>query len=252
MENVGVEFFDSAVCDELAFYVYRLIDPTTGETFYVGKGTGNRIWSHLREALSGTDPTGSEKHMRIREIMNAGYVVNHEIVRHGMNEAAAFEVEAALIDVLDPDSNKVRGHGAGRGKATSQEINDRYARPTIDWDPEHKLLLINVRRWNRDMATLYDQTRICWRVSQQRAEKVDYVLAMHQGVVYGAYVVHGWAVATRENFPEMNVDEPHRKAFWGNCAPDDIWNLYCGERGKRVDNKRLFNGTQNAIRYWLV
>ena len=28
--------------------VYRLIDPRNGETFYVGRGKGNRVFSHIR------------------------------------------------------------------------------------------------------------------------------------------------------------------------------------------------------------
>ena len=30
--------FPSSIHDELGYYVYRLIDPRNGETFYVGKG----------------------------------------------------------------------------------------------------------------------------------------------------------------------------------------------------------------------
>ena len=37
------------VQEELGNYVYRLIDPRNGETFYVGKGKGNRIYAHIHE-----------------------------------------------------------------------------------------------------------------------------------------------------------------------------------------------------------
>lgn len=37
-----VLLFASEVAVQLKTYVYRLIDPRNGETFYVGKGTGNR------------------------------------------------------------------------------------------------------------------------------------------------------------------------------------------------------------------
>lgn len=42
--------FTEQVCEKLGHYVYRLIDPRNGETFYVGKGTGNRVFQHLQAA----------------------------------------------------------------------------------------------------------------------------------------------------------------------------------------------------------
>ena len=55
MEKYGR--FPSDVCDKLGNYVYRLIDPRNGETFYVGKGKGNRVFSHIQaeENLDGDD-----------------------------------------------------------------------------------------------------------------------------------------------------------------------------------------------------
>ena len=37
------EVFPPDVVPKLKTYVYRLIDPRNGETFYVGKGQGNRV-----------------------------------------------------------------------------------------------------------------------------------------------------------------------------------------------------------------
>ena len=41
--------------DQLQYYVYRLIDPRTGQTFYVGKGKGNRLYAHINDALKNFD-----------------------------------------------------------------------------------------------------------------------------------------------------------------------------------------------------
>jgi hypothetical protein len=40
--------FPADVVRKLKTYVYRLIDPRNGETFYVGKGQGNRVFAHIR------------------------------------------------------------------------------------------------------------------------------------------------------------------------------------------------------------
>ncbi len=66
-------------------YVYRLIDPRNGETFYVGKGRGNRVFQHVRasdiEGVEDEDAV-SLKMSRIRAILGAGLNVIHVIHRH--------------------------------------------------------------------------------------------------------------------------------------------------------------------------
>jgi hypothetical protein len=39
--------------EKKVFYVYHYIDKATKQPFYVGKGKGDRKWSHLREARKG-------------------------------------------------------------------------------------------------------------------------------------------------------------------------------------------------------
>ena len=40
---------------KLGHYVYRLIDPRDGSTFYVGRGQVNRMFEHIKEARKGGD-----------------------------------------------------------------------------------------------------------------------------------------------------------------------------------------------------
>ena len=91
--------FPSSVFEQLKYYVYLLKDPINDEIFYVGKGTGNRIFSHLNFALA--NPDRSDKLNKIRAIRRRGEEVEHIILRHGLSENEALEVEAAILDFVD-------------------------------------------------------------------------------------------------------------------------------------------------------
>lgn len=135
--------FPSGVAEKIGNYVYRLIDPRNGETFYVGKGKGNRIFAHANAELNTLaneeDDSASLKVERIREIKNAGLSVLHVIHRHDIPDAAIFEVEAALIDAFSGLSNIQGGHESGaKGPMNVLEIIDKYALPTIVSEPSRE------------------------------------------------------------------------------------------------------------------
>ncbi len=48
MSDPKIDSFPPEVIKKLHYYVYRLIDPRNGETFYIGKGKDNRVFAHAR------------------------------------------------------------------------------------------------------------------------------------------------------------------------------------------------------------
>ena len=44
--------FSADVVSKLGNYVYRLIDPRDFQTFYVGRGVGNRVYLHAKDELN--------------------------------------------------------------------------------------------------------------------------------------------------------------------------------------------------------
>jgi uncharacterized protein len=237
--------FPPEVASELKTYVYRLIDPRNGETFYVGKGQGNRVFSHVRgeEDLEGDDL--SNKMKRIRDIRLNGFEVAHVIHRHGMDEATAFEVEAALIEAYPGLDNDAGGWGnEDRGVMHVQEIMQLYSAESAVF--QCRALLISVNRSGAERS-LYDATRYAWKISKERAEQAEVILATMQGLIKGAFVATAWLDATAANFPGLAEGDgvPGRVGFVGHDASEDIKRLYVG---KRVPDEYR-HGPGNPIRY---
>lgn len=250
--------FTEEVCQRLGNYVYRLIDPRNGETFYVGKGRNNRVFDHadgIANDAEENDTFIDSKLNRIRAIKSAGLAVLHVIHRHEIPDAAVFEVEAALIDAYPGLTNIQGGHASSdRGPMNHIEILDKYSLPAFPEEPQHKLILINVNKLEDrfDRRAIYQRVRYCWRISRSRAEDAQYVLAVVRGVVVGAFEAESWMPATTDNFPDIpyvkGLDEV-RLGFVGRDAPSDIWDLYVGTRGKRITSTELKH-VQYPIRYW--
>ncbi|MEM9186644.1 MAG: hypothetical protein AAGB00_09140 [Planctomycetota bacterium] len=238
-----VQSFPAEVTAELGVYVYRLIDPRNGETFYIGKGKGDRVFAHSRAAIGSTDEDASDKLDRIRQILNAGFEAAHVIHRHGMNDAAAFEVEGALIDAYPGLANIAGGHhNSDRGAMHAREILDRYQAEEADF--VHRVLLINVNR-TADESSLYDATRYAWKINPKKAKRAEAIAAVQQGLIIGVFVADEWLPATAENFPGREP-MPGRYGFVGSEAPQGVRRVYLR---KSLPDRYRKRGASNPIKY---
>lgn len=230
--------FSNAVCERMEFYVYILIDPRTNTVFYVGKGIDNRVFNHVKEAL--TLPINHDKAKLIREIYNEGFEVIPKILRHGITQELAYEIECACIDLLGLDNltNIVNGHHSWeRGLSSIDEINQLYDAAPVVINPNHPTVMININRlYRRHMtpAQLYDTTRQSWKIAQSRRQHTQYAIAEYRGVVREVYVIDSW----------FQVGA-NRWGFNGRIADPEIRDLYIN---KSVEAYRT-RGSQNPIRY---
>lgn len=229
MNTTSLQAFPDEVTKQIGSYVYRLIDPRNGETFYVGKGKGNRVFQHIKGELNAQDADElTNKLKTIREIRNAGLEVIHIIHRHGLTEENVFEVEAALIDAYPGATNIMAGHGSSDfGPMNAFEIVQKYAAEEADF--QHNVLLITINKSIEDRS-VYDAVRFAWAINLTRAKKADYILAVEKGIIKGVFVAEEWRSATLVNFPQFGLNIPGRKAFVGYEAPLEIQEAYLNKR----------------------
>ena len=202
------EVFKTSVIEALQYYVYCLVDPRTNRIFYIGKGSGNRIFNHANDALN--DNLSSLKLNIIREIRSSGQKVSYYIIRHGLNKDEALLVESVLIDMLTYEkfntesilANIQSGHHQwDEGIKSIEEINAIYNCDKIDVNNGDTLLLVSLNRsFNQAKADgvyrrvdIYEATRKYWdNISPKRAPNIKYVLGVYKGVVRSVIEVRSW------------------------------------------------------------
>ena len=78
------------------YYVYELVDPASGEVFYVGRGVGERAYAHEKEAKTLDEET--PKLERIRKIKSSGNNLGVRVIGRYESKVEASAVESTLID----------------------------------------------------------------------------------------------------------------------------------------------------------
>lgn len=255
-----VKEFSKEVADRLQHYVYRLVDPRNGQTFYVGEGCGNRVFNHVNAVdmsfYSNSDittlqdrPTADNddpaKIRRIVEIKNKGLEVIHIIQRWGMDSKTAFEVESAFIDYfgLQHLTNEIKGHDEDRGMRWTDELEYQFTAKTFEEDescPKYMIIKVNDYNINKNGGVenngIYKAVRWCWKVNPEKANRYPYVLAVRYGIVVGVYKINenGW----------KKVEDSDRAYFDGEEAPLEIKNIFIN---KKVPER--FRKRQNPASY---
>jgi uncharacterized protein len=244
--------FDEKTKQNLKYYVYFLIDPTTSQPFYIGKGKDDRVFEHLKCALEFA--TISDKYEKIREINKKGKAAEHIIVRHGLSEREAFEIEATLIDVLDFLKSGLTNIAGGqksieKGLMTSDEIKRLYnALPLTQISNDCIIININrqYERGNRKDA-IYQATKETWTIDKSRIKDLKFVLSEYRGLIVEVFEVRNWYEKERgfnvgtKKYGQIKVGF----GFEGQVAPDEIRNKYLNKSISHIKIK----GSATVVRY---
>lgn len=200
-----IEFSENSK-EQLDSYVYALVDPRSDKVFYIGKGSGNRVFDHCNFAIK--EGHESLKLDLIREIIADGLDVRHYILRHKLSDKESIIVESALIDFLTyPEFNNeslltniVRGHHQwDRGIKSVEEIETIYDCKNIEPASYDHMLLVSLNktfdlaRKRNDDIDLYEITRQSWLIAKYKAAKITHVLGVYRGIVRSVIAVTGYS-----------------------------------------------------------
>lgn len=251
--------FTNDVIEKLQAYVYRLVDPRNGKTFYVGKGRGNRVFAHAKEALRNyngnncfneneqystkADEEESLKYRTIREIGDNGLDVICIIQKYGLSDRDAFIIESSLIDAYSLENNltnKIKGFDSSiepKNVVTLQR--DLAAEEYIDSPENPKYMIIKVKDYwlNKNNNDRYETTRFAWKINREQAKQYPYVLSVTNGVVREVYKVSEWHPCN---------DESGRSEFTGERAEPEIANIF---KDKRIPEKYRKKGQASPVLY---
>jgi hypothetical protein len=241
----NIKKFPKSVADKLRYYVYLYIDSETNEVFYVGKGKGNRCFTHL-DAKSDSPLKQTLSEMKQRGVRPRIELLAHELE----DEAAALAVEAAVIDLLGVPAlaNRVHGqHSNHQGRMTIEEVMAIHQRKPAKISEPAILIRINrLYRYGISPGELYDATRGTWVVGERR-QQAEYAVAVYQNIVREVYRIAQWLRAGstfRGNYPEGDADAK-RWEFVGTRAGAEIREKYVG---RAVDNY-FAKYSRNPVQY---
>lgn len=241
--------FDQKTSEYLQSYVYALIDPKNNLPFYIGKGNGNRVFNHVTCALE--SESINDKYAKIKEIKDRGEDVKHIIIKHGMTDKTAYELESALIDFIEylniPLTNEVSGHHSiDSGLMNTNEIIRKYNAIPLN-ELSDPAIIININKtYKRGSGQdgIYTATKASWVVNKNKIKTIKYVLSEYRGLIVEVYKVHDWyPVDTKDKNDKHKI----RWGFNGEPAEYKIRDKYINKSVAHIKKQ----GSSNPIRYKL-
>ncbi|MBO6690025.1 hypothetical protein [Hyphomonas sp. GM-8P] len=210
------ELFDQAVTTALGFYVYGLGDPRISDPlrkfFYIGKGIGNRAFSHLEGVVEASEM--SLKLDRIAEIRASGLEPQISIIAHGLKETEALRLEAQLIAIIDGLTNIVGGHFGRDFWLSPQVVRERYGKPIHINNFERPALFVSLNGGDdlppypeiaNDPEELKRRTLGDWTIGESNSARVRFVVGCYAQLARCVYCVEGF------RFERISAEKRHGK-----------------------------------------
>ena len=185
------------ISKDLGYYVYRLIDPRNMQTFYVGKGCGDRAYQHAKNVKSliakeKDEDSFSLKEKIISDIIASGKEVVVLVHRWGLTANEALEVESALIDAYPGLANIQKGHGIDKGCILAIDLCEMLNAKEYNEPPDNYIIIKIKREVISAKGSLYAAVREAWKADINKASNYMYVFAVVDGIVREVYKVGRW------------------------------------------------------------
>lgn len=164
-----------------------MVDPRTKKIFYIGKGTGNRVFNHAEEALDNIEKETAKLDL-IREIKKDGCEVLQYIIRSSLSEEESLLISQFKSTIL-----------------TTTELNDFYStKPVKAFN--HRIMAININKtykndkFSERHPNIYEAVRKSWKINLKKAEQAELVLAEYKSVVRGVFKPTKWYLEDDNRF----------------------------------------------------
>ena len=211
--------FSRNTIDKIKYYVYGFRYPGTKKYFYIGKGKGNRVFSHLHQKIKKgiKDP----KFETINSLKNQGGP-EIDIIRHNLTENEALLLESSLIDVFGVNqiTNKVKGIDSNQfGIMSPKNVEANYKGKEFKLNIFAVCFKIN-KKWRKNISKdeLYESIRGTWYLNIKRAQKAKYAIGTCYGIIRGIYEIKNWEVDnsyTPKRYRFNGVESEDLKKFLG-------------------------------------
>lgn len=246
------------------YYVYGLIDPRTSRFFYIGKGTGNRVFEHELESMNSPD-SEKLKIKTISEIKAMGMEVLKVIINSGLTEEEAYAAEASLINAFNYIGEiGLTNIAAGHHSAEALSVEDfEKINGAVELSMEnikHRILVIKINKlYRRDMdrRDLYNSVRGIWRASLHKVRSVDYVFGVYNSLIVAVYKPTEWFVCktAKDRLPRKDIEFSSKNEnrlffvdqdFEKGMPMDEHEQFYYG---KSIAGLKVNQSAQNPITY---
>jgi len=253
MQN-KIESFSTDTIKKLNHYVYALVNPVDEIIFYIGMGKDNRGFHSIKKIPKGNNELKS----KIKALRAEGIEPRLDILRYGMKEEIAQEVEAAIIDSFGVGNlcNMIRGIHTKQGRTRAYDLNLQLGgKPLNIEDIQDNVILFFCHKALAKNNNYYDSTRQFWKLSEKRIKKTTgsgellykYAFTMRGNTVLEVYKILDWFPAGTTVSTRELGDKKNRWEFIGGNISSETEKMY--------KNKMLFEknsplrGTQGGVRY---
>jgi len=201
MRNLDKRSLNGSEKDVVGIYVYALRDPRDQIVFYIGQGTGNRLFNHFFETdryINGRIQTPSNKVLRIAEVWNSDADVEWFFLAHNINEETITKdaIESAAIDLLALNQNgqafdqNIGNHSTfldrqGLADRSAGLVNPQHEYPMVFLFPIHNRLENGIEP--------LEATQCCWYVTQEK-RNAAYAIAIgiSDSISRGVFTIDDW------------------------------------------------------------